>query len=419
MRIKAIVDKIINHLEGKCPLIILKVDWMMNVSGSEEIRKALSLLKCSADALIFTTTESIEEAKGYCYKPREPIEYSIFGLYHDTVLELTSKQKNEENYNPQIFRNILEECKTHEFCMKILTHALYANPKRTNEELTKLHDTLKASEKSFDIMAKKMFMYSYNDLPKEYKSCLLYLAIFPKGQKIRRSTLIERWVVEGLTLEEDWPSSVRQAHRCFDMLINRWLVYPADISATGKVKSCVVGDLIHGFITTIARKQHFVETRLSHHLARHFSIFNDLKLHSSDSIDKFFQGLSKSSSLLKVLDLQGCRCFHGKNQRYLKDICTKMLLLKYLNLKETNITQLPREINYLRELEVLDIRQTEVPASATSNILLLKLKRLLAGKVDPSSRDFGSVQIPHKISKMENIEVLYNVNVNPRQSQDL
>jgi Leucine-rich repeat (LRR) protein len=95
-----------------------------------------------------------------------------------------------------------------------------------------------------------------------------------------------------------------------------------------------------------------------------------------------------------------------------------MLLLRYLNLKETNITQLPREINYLRELEVLDIRQTEVPASATSNILLLKLKRLLARKVDPSSRDFGSVQIPHKISKMENIEVLYNVNVNPRQSQE-
>ncbi|KAF8692476.1 hypothetical protein HU200_039573 [Digitaria exilis] len=419
MRIKGIVDKIIYHLEGKCPLVILKVDRMMDVSRWEEIRKALSLLKCSADAVIFTTTESIQEAKGYCYQTREPIDYSLVGLYYDTVLELTSKQKNEDNYNPQVFRDILEECEPHEFCMKIFTHALYANPKRSNVELTKFYGTLKASEKSFDIMAKKMFMYSYNDLPKEYKSCLLYLAIFTKGQKIRRSTLIERWVVEGLTLEEDWASSMRQAHRCFGMLIHRWLVYPADISANGKVKSCLVGDLVHGFITTIARKQHFVETRLSHHLARHFSIFNDLKLRSSDRIDKFFEGLSKSSQVspLKVLDLKGCRCFGGKNQRYLKDICTKMLLLKYLSLRGTYITQLPREINYLRELEVLDIRQTKVAPSATANILLLKLKRLLAGDIDMSSSDFGSVQIPHRIDKMDNIEVLSNVKA-PR-SNDL
>ncbi|RCV35831.1 hypothetical protein SETIT_7G271300v2 [Setaria italica] len=420
LKIKGIVDKIKKLLGDECPLIILKVDEMMDGSRWEDVRKALSLLDCSADALIFTTSESIQEAKGYCYPPREPIDYSLVGLYHDTVLELTSKQKNEDNFDPQVFRDILECCffskdnleyEPHEFCMKIFTHALYANSNRSSEELIKLRSTLQALPKSFDIRAKKMFMYSYNDLPKEYKSCLLYLAIFPKGQKIRRSDLIGRWVAEGLIVKEDWPSSVKQARRCFDALIRRWLVYPVDIGATGKVKSCVVGDLVHGFITTIARKQHFVETRLSHHLARHFSVFNDLQLRSSDRIDKFFQDLSKSYrvSLLKVLDLEGCKCFGGKNQRYLKDICTKMLLLKYLSLRGTDITQLPSEINYLRELEVLDIRQTKVPAQATANILLLKLKRLLAGDIDPSSSNFGSVQIPHRIGKMVKVEVLSNV----------
>uniref|UniRef100_A0A453GDU2 Uncharacterized protein n=1 Tax=Aegilops tauschii subsp. strangulata TaxID=200361 RepID=A0A453GDU2_AEGTS len=415
-KIKGLVNEIKNNLNPhpfrdnkcECPLFILKVDELMDVSTCEDIRNALSLLNCSADLMIVTTTKDIQLAKEYCYPQRQPIDYSLAGLYHDTVLEYTSQQKNEDSYNPQIFHDILYECEPHEFCMKIFTHALYANPKRSGDELHKLHSTLHAlPTTSFNSIAKVMFKFSYNDLPKEYKSCLLYLAIFSPRQMIRRSTLIARWVAEGLTSKEDWPSSVRQANRCFDTLVGRCLIDPADIDAMGKVKSCVVSDSVHGFITTIARKQHIVETRLSHHLARHFSIFNDLQLRSSDKIDQFFHGLSKSSqvSLLKVLDLEGCRCFLEKNHRYLKEICSKMSLLKYLSLRKTDITQLPSEINNFRELEVLDIRQTDIPSHATTHILLLKLKRLLAGHADPSNFE-SSPRIPHSVDKMMSAFVL-------------
>ncbi|XP_037473360.1 disease resistance protein PIK6-NP-like [Triticum dicoccoides] len=428
LKIKGLVDEIKRNLEYisdchcyECPLFILRVDELMDIATWEGTRNALSLLNCSADLMMVTNTNDVHLAREYCYPQREPIaiDYSLAGLYHDTVLQLTSQQKNKDNYNPQIFHDILSECESHEFCMKIFTHALYANPNRSNEELLKLHSTLQALPKSFNSITKVMFKFSYNDLPKEYKSCLLYLAIFSMGHKIRRSTLIGRWIAEGLTSNEDWLSSVRQANRCFDTLIDQCLVEPADVGASGNVKSCVVGDLFHGFITTIARKQHIVETRLSHHLARHFSIFNDLQLRGSDRIDKFFQGLSESSrvSLLKVLDLEGCQCF-GKNRQYLKDICSKMLLLKYLSLRRTDITELPSEINNLRELEVLDIRETDVPPHATANILLLKLKRLLAGHIDLNASKFGSSgRVPRRIGKMVNMEVLSNVQA--KHSHDL
>ncbi|KAF7032472.1 hypothetical protein CFC21_043639 [Triticum aestivum] len=426
LKIKGLVDEIKHNLNYvpyldnyECPLFILKVDELMDVSAWEDIRNSLSLLNCSADLMIITATKDTQLAKEYCYPPREPIDYSLAGLYHDTVLEFIGQQKNENSYNPQIFQDILYKCEPHEFCMKIFTHALYANPKRSNEELLKLHSTLQAlPTTSFNSIAKVMFKFSYNDLPKEYKSCLLYLAIFSPGQKIRRSTLIARWVTEGLTSKEDWPSSVRQANRCFVTLVGRCLVDPADIDVMGNVKSCVVSDPVHGFITTIARKQHIVETRLSHHLARHFSIFNHLQLRSSDRIDQFFKGLSKSSqvSLLKVLDLEGCLCFLKKKHQYLKEICSKMLLLKYLSLRRTDITQLPSEINNLRELEVLDIRETKVPPHATAHILLLKLKLLLAGHIDPSNFE-SNPRIPHRIDKMVNVEVLSNVKA--KQSHDL
>ncbi|CAL4910548.1 unnamed protein product [Urochloa decumbens] len=428
LQIKGIIDKIQEKL---CPryLIILQIDetrfrW-------EQIRNALSMMDCVAGTLVFTTTTNTQQAKEYCYPPLEPIDCSLVGIYHDAVLELTSQQVHEENYDPQIFRDILDMCGEHEFCMKIFVHALYANPKskRSNEVLCKLRSTLQVSPKSLGSIAQKMLKFSYNSLSEEYKSCLLYLAIFPQGHCIRRSTLVGRWVVEGLITREDWPTSVGQAEQCFDELINRWLVYLVDIGATGKVKSCMVGVRVHEFIFKMAKKQHIVETRLSNHLARHFSIFNDLQLRSSDTIHSFFAKLSGSSqlSLLKVLDLEGCNCF-GKNKSYIKDVCGKVLLLKYLSLRRTDVKQLPNEINNLHELEVLDIRQTKVHVFGIENLLLLKLKRLLCGHYNSHPSNTGNnmavgdekiftTHIPTRIEKMVNMEVLSNAKA--RNIQDL
>ncbi|XP_048541652.1 uncharacterized protein LOC125520709 [Triticum urartu] len=422
LKIKGIMDRINGCLMRMGPhyppiLVILKLDHDY-VSGWEETRNAFSWMGCIAGALMLTTTVNTSRAKEYCYPSRDPIDHSLLGLYRDIVLELTNRRTSQDS--PNIFLDILEKCKSHEFCMKIFVHALCANPKRSNEELTRFNITLQALENSSEDIYMKMLMFCYKDLPKEYKSCLLYLAIFPQRQSIRRSTLIGRWISEGLITKEFWPSSVHRANRCFEVLLDRWLVYPSDIGDSGQVKSCIVGDRVHRFITKVARKQQIIERRVSHHLARHFSIVNDLELRSSDTIQTFFEKLpeeSSGASLIKVLDLEGCRCFGEKNQRYLKHICRTMLLLKFLSLRQTDVTQLPSEINNLRELEVLDIRHTNVHESAIVNVLLLKLKCLLAGPIVPSSEPASTkiCYVPNKIGKMLNLEVLSNVKARNHQ----
>uniref|UniRef100_A0A0E0MHR5 Uncharacterized protein n=1 Tax=Oryza punctata TaxID=4537 RepID=A0A0E0MHR5_ORYPU len=450
--IEGIVDKIKGLLnKDKRTLIILQDDKGFLSSCEEITMDALSLLGYTcADAMVVVITKESQVANKFCYPPRDPITYSIVGLYHDTVLQLTSQQaKQNNNYNSQILRDILNKCDPDEFCMKMFAHALYANPNRSNNDLRKLYKTLvpqkslvsNATKASPDTSndntqlvsqqsllcnnAKKIFEFSYNDMPTEYMSCLLYLAIFPRGQSIRRSTLQARWIVEGLITGQDWPSAVRNAERCFDVLIDRWLVYPGDVTAAGKVKSCMVDNLVHEFITKAAMKKQIVEESLSHRLAHHFSIFSNLRLRRSDTIEKFMQNLKYFSPylrLLKVLDLEGCQLF-DKNNHYLEDICNKILLLKYLSLRGTNVAHLPNAINNLQELEVLDIRQTKVPEIDTKFIMLFKLKRLLAGQAYSSPRSIStgmyrheeiissSVRIPRKIEKMVKMEVMHSVNV--------
>ncbi|KQJ85615.2 hypothetical protein BRADI_4g00620v3 [Brachypodium distachyon] len=427
LKIKGIVRMIQDCFEGDKRIpVILRTDGNC-VSKWKETRNTLSLLGCAPIAgaiIVATKTTQLQDFKeeDLCYPPLELIEYSPVGRFLDTVLQVTRQHMREGSR--QILRKIFYECEdADEFCMKIFAHAMYDKPKRGSQELRKLHMSIMHdhdSQKSLPSVAKKMFKFSYKDLPKQYRSCLLYLAIFPQGEEIKRSTLIERWVAEGLitTKKWSWSSSVAEAENCFNTLIARCLVCPAGngIGVAGRFKSCKVDEPVYGFITKIAMKQRILDTRLSGGLARHFSIFSDVRLRNSEKVEDFLKSIPKSSqfSKLKVLDLEGVACLAGKHHYYLRAICSKILMLKYLSLRRTDVTELPREINNLLELEVLDIRQTTIPAYQTRKVLILKLKRLLAGHV----AGFSSVQIPERIEKMEGMEVLSNVELKIERDLD-
>ena len=204
---------------------------------------------------------------------------------------------------------------------------------------------------------------------------MLYLTVFPEGHVIRSTSLARRWVAEGLitatssntstTATEQIQSSTDEAEHCLDVLFNRGFVSPLEISAEGNIKSCTVHRQVREFITRVAMDVNFMDSSRPPHLARYLSIHNRLGLQISHSdgeskdIAAYLPSLAASPQwqLLKVLDrVEGCKGLAKKN---LKSICN-ILLLKYLSLRNTDVTELPMQIKEPRYLETLDIRQTKV-----------------------------------------------------------
>uniref|UniRef100_A0A0D3HPJ7 Uncharacterized protein n=1 Tax=Oryza barthii TaxID=65489 RepID=A0A0D3HPJ7_9ORYZ len=345
------------------------------------------------------------------------LDYSLPGFYKPRALALSKCE-----HAP--IQHVLEECYPHAFALHMFLHLLYVNPYRSKTEMEGLSKALAEHKNN---TSRIMLMFCYNELPIKYKTCLQYLSIFPQGHSIRRTRLIRRWLAEGLVTErrlsanKDSGRPVQledQAERVFNALIDRGFLRPGETSAAGKIRTCTMHQKIHDFIATDVSS--FMDSCLPLDLAHRFSINSGVTLEGpscSSDILSLLDSLPGSDQwqLLKVLDLEGCTDLKNKN---LKNIC-KILLLKYLSLRNTGVTQLPKKIEKLQCLETLDIRQTKIRAFATKSIFLPMLKHLLASnKGSPSRSDNNShgfeespatMELPSGTRRMERLEILSHV----------
>ncbi|RLN28205.1 hypothetical protein C2845_PM05G18060 [Panicum miliaceum] len=340
-------------------------------------------------------------------------------------------------------------------CMEMLLRALHVSPPQGQGRVSKEElDNLRAASEpdSGTDLPKQVMVLCYSKLSRDYKSCLQYLTAFLEEKSISRTSLVRRWAAERLVAKEDDKQSYEQAaEMCFSDLLFRGFISPADRGAAGKVKSCKMRDQVKKFVSEISKSENFEGSQLPAHLdnqlrIRHMVAKQQKKLEQEEleeqaqdhgvcglpiqrkkkdeksmaavdskklqkSIDKQLMHLRSlpKTYRLNVMDLGGCI---GLQKRHLKSIC-KLQTLKYLSLRNADVSGLPSQIQALQLLETLDIRQTKIHGSDTKHITLRKLKHLLAGDKDPSSdgESICFVRMPANISKMTDMEVLSRVEI--------
>lgn len=210
----------------------------------------------------------------------------------------------------------------------------------------------------------------------------------------------------------------------FDMLVDRNIVRPIDVSNSDKVKTCQAYGMMLEFILHRSASQRFMTTttcqevlkpkyirRISIHCGglTNWSLGSDLSFVRSliifGEVGQHIMNFQRCY-LLRLLDLEEC---NDLNDTHLQHICN-LLLLKYLSLGRT-ITTLPREIAKLQFLETLDVRRTQVNILPIEVIMLPCLIHLF-GKFEHIDRLRQTAKLEKFLSQESKLQTLAGFFVN-------
>ncbi|XP_037419316.1 disease resistance protein RGA4-like [Triticum dicoccoides] len=263
-----------------------------------------------------------------------------------------------------------------------------------------LGNYLKSKEMEFDEL-KRALMQRYEKLPDNgEKNCLLYVSIFPRGYQISWKSLARRLVAEEFVVgDAEMEKKIEDVGRLLKQLIDRSMIEPVMPRNNSQIaKRCKVHSAMQDFtiqkslsknlVTLIARNEYrqgdhegrvrrlTVESSTSsqsYDCLRNKSTPNSdgeqSKLPSVRSLTMFKSEImdTQRCKFMRVLDLEGCG---GLDKKVLGKIC-ELVFLKYLRLSNSNVKELPEELEKLKYLQTLDMGDALIPILLPVVVIML------------------------------------------------
>ncbi|TXG65572.1 hypothetical protein EZV62_006847 [Acer yangbiense] len=261
--------------------------------------------------------------------------------------------------------------------------------------------------KKDNIHIPNLFALSCNDLKYQLKLCFLYLSLFPEDFEIDVDQLIRLWVAEGFVQQDENQEMEDVAKDNFHELINRSLIQVGRIS-WGRVATCRVHDLLRELAIEKSRELNLLHIydQIKHSTGnssvisscRREALYSpkenclwlqqsNPRLRSLLSFDPYGYNLDIMTKItnmytefrfIRVLKLDGFFIY----SRTLSEEIGKLIHLKYLGLRESYVSHLPRSIINLRRLQTLDLFTIGMEVELPNEISKLPELRHLFGMFD-------------------------------------
>ncbi|KAF8724176.1 hypothetical protein HU200_021195 [Digitaria exilis] len=442
--ISELIGRCRTHLEDKRYFIVLDDLW--SLEDWANLKVAFPNNDKQSRILITTRNRNVAE---HCCSDAHDLIYNMEPLPFEESKKLFYKKVFKSDECPPLYHDldvisnsILKKCSGLPLAIVSIGGMLARTKNKTIAEWEKVCDRLGSGLETSATMEgmRRILSLGYHDLPYNLKACFLYLSVFPEEYEIKRGPLFRRWAAEGFISGMHETNLEEVAAKYLDEFVNRSIVTPTRIASTGLVKSCKVHDIMLDVITSKSIQENFISfmgnqqhSTTGHDKIRRLSIQTDSsgsnKEQGNHNIN-FSHARSLSIlccskkpllisfshfKLLRVLELEGCWWLSNED---LKDIC-KMSLLRYLCLRRTNVSQLPKQVGALKELVTLDIRETSIRELPDTVTELGNLKHLLGGRYRHYTRisrvklfePHEALIIPRGLKNMKSIQKIAHVDI--------
>ncbi|XP_022849926.1 putative late blight resistance protein homolog R1B-16 [Olea europaea var. sylvestris] len=397
------------NLMGRRFLIVMDDVWDTKVW--DHVKRLFSNNNDESRIMMTTREENVARKANSCSPHRMSFltEEESWSLFCANVF---GKDRCPRELKP-IGKKIVQNCRGLPLAIVVIA-GLLSKATRTVHHWTNVGENLSSVIASNDEQCLKILSLSYKNLPHHLKGCFLYFGIFQEDSDINVSTLFKLWVAEGFIKSAENKTLEDMAEESLLDLVDRNLILVSEWSSKGKIKTCMIHDLLRDLCVKEAQREkffHITDSNL-HGMPNGISLrrlilprdvdhptrkLPPFLLRSLLNFGRYVPVKLLTGMLVRVLDA-------GHITHYPTEMAG-LVNLQYLAFSYDN-GRLPASVYKLRYLQTLILYDTTVPVSLTPELwTMTRLRHLQLGEMilpDPPKAE-------NSVIVLENLQTLSTV----------